>query len=68
MKRNAAIEARVAALRQAPLNAWIALSDDETKLVAQGTTYQDVVNALDAMGDDSAVILRTPPNWLPLSV
>jgi hypothetical protein len=50
------------------LNAWIALSDDETRLVAHGATYQDVVNKLDEIGDDSSVILKTPPSWLPLAV
>ena len=68
MKRNAQTDARVAALLTAPLNAWIALSDDETRLVAEGETYQDVVDKLDKIGDDSSVILKTPPNWRPLAV
>ena len=68
MKRNAQIDARVAALLDAPLDAWIALSDDETRLVAHGATYQDVVARLDEIGDDSSVILKTPPSWLPLAV
>jgi hypothetical protein len=68
MKTDAQIEARVAALLTAPLNAWIALSDDETTLIAHGATYQDVVKELDRIGDSSSVILKTPPQWLPLAV
>ncbi len=68
MKRNAQIDARVSALRSAPLNSWIALSDDETRVVAHGATYQDVADELERIGDDSSVILKTPPSWLPLAV
>jgi len=68
VKRNAQTDARVAALLTAPLNAWVALSDDETRLVAHGATYQDVVEKLEEIGDDSSVILKTPPSWIPLAV
>jgi len=68
MLRNAQIEARVSALRSAPLDAWIALSDDETKIVAKGATYQEVANALERTGDETSVIVKTPPSWLPMAV
>ena len=68
MNRDPQIEARVSALSAAPLNSWVALSDDETKLVAFGATYQEVADQLDRMGDRTSVILRTPPSWLPLAV
>jgi hypothetical protein len=62
------VAARVEALRSAPRDAWIALSDDETKVVATGNSYQEVAGALDRIGDDSAVILKTPSHWLPFAV
>jgi hypothetical protein len=68
MSRNAQIEARVCALSGAPLNSWVALSDDETQLVAFGATYQDVADQLDRIGDQTSVILKTPPSWLPLAL
>jgi hypothetical protein len=68
MAENAQVKARAAALSGAGLNAWVALSDDETKLVARGETYQQVADALDKMGDDNAVILLIPPNDAPLAV
>jgi hypothetical protein len=61
-------DARCEALRSAPLDRWVALSADETKIVAVGETYDDVVAQLDKLGDDTAVILKTPREWLPLAV
>jgi hypothetical protein len=68
VSKNPAIATRASALRDAPLNSWIALSDDETKIVAHGATYQEVADELDRVGDDTAVILKTPPDWSILSV
>jgi hypothetical protein len=60
--------ARVEALRAAPRDAWIALSDDETKVVATGNSYQEVAGELDRMGDNSSVVLKTPTCWRPFSI
>lgn len=68
MKVNPAVEARISALREAPLNSWVALSDDETKLLVSGASYQEVAEALDRIGDKSAVILKTPASWDLLAV
>lgn len=68
MKTNGATDARVAALREAPLDAWIALSGDETRIVARGATYDEVAAQLEKAGDESSVILKTPPQWAMLSV
>ena len=61
-------DARSEALRKAPLDSWIALSDDESRVVAHGATYAAVASELDARGDNSSVILKTPAEWLPLAV
>lgn len=61
-------DARSEALRQAPLNSWVALSDDEGRIVAVGSTYEEVAAELDRIGDTSAVILKTPDAWLPLAL
>ena len=60
--------ARIDVLRSAPLNAWIALSDDETMLIASGNSYEEVSRKLDEMGNEDALIIRTPPQWGPLNV
>jgi len=42
--------ARLELLRSAPLNSWIALSEDETRIVATGTTYSEVVERSERAG------------------
>jgi hypothetical protein len=59
---------RLEALRSAPLNSWIALSEDESTIVAVAATYMDVIKQTEAAGIDDPVILKTPESWLPLSV
>lgn len=59
---------RSEALRGAPLDSWIALSEDETRVIATGATYEEVAKQLDDAGDKDSVILKTPKSWLPLAV
>ena len=61
-------DARAEALRNAPLDSWVALSADETRVVAVGATYEEVSTALDRIGDTDSVILKTPPAWLPMAL
>lgn len=68
MKLDAQAEARIAALRDTPPDSWVALSDDETTVIARGATYEDVANELERIGDESAVVMKTPPSWALLSV
>jgi len=55
-------------LRSAPLNKWIALSEDESSIIAVGETYTEVSERSDMAGVSDPVILKTPPQWAPLSV
>jgi UDP-N-acetylglucosamine 2-epimerase len=64
----AAFATRVEVLRSAPLNAWIALSDDETTLIATGASYEEVSRKLDELGNEDALILKTPLHWGPFNV
>ena len=59
---------RINALRSAPLNAWIALSEDETKVVATGATYEEAAAQSERVGVPNPVIIKTPPRWLVFSV
>ncbi|MBZ5706692.1 MAG: hypothetical protein LAN63_15190 [Acidobacteriia bacterium] len=63
-----ATDLRVDALRKAPLDSWIALSDDETRIVAVGKSYSEVASELDRLGDEHSVILKTPTAWIPLAI
>jgi len=61
-------EARLEMLRSAPLNKWIALSEDESNIVAVGETYGEVSERSDLAGVSDPVIMKTPEQWVPLSV
>lgn len=59
---------RSEALRTARLDSWIALSEDESAIVATGNTYEDVSQQLDKAGLDNAIIIKTPKSWTPFAV
>ena len=59
---------RVELLRSAPLDSWVALSDDETKIVATGATYEEVVKNSDSAGVSDPVLIKTPKAWHSIAV
>jgi len=59
---------RLKLLRSAPLNSWIALSADESKIVATGATYSEVVELSERAGAGDPLIIKTPEQWSSLSV
>jgi len=59
---------RLKVLRSAPLDSWIALSEDESTIVAVGSSYLEVSELSDAAGVEDPIIIKTPPHWSPLSV
>lgn len=61
-------EIRLSLLRTAPLDAWVALSQDESRIVATGSDYDEVARRADEAGETDPVILKTPPAWAQYSV
>ena len=60
--------ARLEALKSAPPDSWIALSEDESTIVAVGETYSEVAEKSERAGVQDPVILKTPATWAPFSV
>jgi hypothetical protein len=58
---------RTEALRAAPPNSWVVLSEDESRIIAVGSTYDEVVKKCDEAGVADPILIRTPPEWLPFS-
>ena len=57
---------RVKILADAPPNSWVALSQDESRVIAKGENYiQAVENAHDA-GESDPVLIRVPDAWRPM--
>lgn len=59
---------RITALRSVPPNLWVALSDDETKVIATGATYEEAAQASDRAGVPDPIMIKTPLKWLPFCV
>ena len=62
------IDARYKALQSAPMDMWIALSEDETAIVAQGSTYSEAVENSEKVGVADPVMIKTPKVWTSFSV
>jgi hypothetical protein len=60
--------ARLEALRSAPLDSWVALSEDESRIVAVGATYAEVAENSERAGVADPLIVKIPAKWAPLSV
>jgi len=56
-------EARIEALKNAPRNGWAAFSSDEERLVAYGTTYDEVVKKSEENGVSDPVVVKVPDGW-----
>jgi hypothetical protein len=64
MKKSVASQ-RLELLRSAPMNTWIALSADETRIVAIGNTFMEADEAAKKTGEEGYFLTRTPDSWLP---
>ncbi|MHB8413273.1 MAG: hypothetical protein ACYDDI_15195 [Candidatus Acidiferrales bacterium] len=65
---STAVSARDKALRSAPLDSWVALSEDESSVISFGSTYDEAVKKSESAGVADPLILKTPKEWLPFSV
>jgi hypothetical protein len=59
---------RLEALKSAPLDSWIAFSEDESRIVAIGPSYEEAVRKSEDAGVTDPVLVKTPRVWLPISV
>ena len=64
MKKPAASQ-RLEVLRSAPMNTWIALSADESRIVATGKTFMEADEAAKKTGEEGYFLTKTPNSWLP---
>ena len=58
-------ESRIKELREAGSGTWLAFSEDESRVVATGATYDEVVQATQNAGENEPVITRVPNDWAP---
>lgn len=59
----ATTNARLEALTGAPRNAWVALDEEETKVVGSGPTLEEAIAQALANGETDPVVLWSPASW-----
>ena len=59
---------RLALLRSAPLDSWIALSEDESQIDAIGKTFVEADAIAKNSGAQNYVLTRTPDVWISRSL
>lgn len=54
---------RTEILLKAPPRTWIALSDDESRVVAYAPSYEEAVEKAEASGESDPILIMTPDSW-----
>ena len=62
------IDPRFEALKRAPLDSWVALSADESRIIAVGPSYAEAVTKSEHVGVSDRVLVKTAKSWFPFSV
>jgi hypothetical protein len=52
-------------LLEAPRKCWLALTEDESKVVGHGKTPEEAVEAARANGVDDPILIWAPEVWTP---
>jgi hypothetical protein len=56
---------RFESLKSAPLDRWVALTEDTGVVVASGSSYDEAVNNSACAGVQDPVLVKTPKAWSP---
>ena len=56
-------EERINALMKAPPDGWVAFSEDESSVVAYGTTYDEAAAEAERHGVSEPVLVKVPKDW-----
>lgn len=52
-------------LKNAPRNCWLALSDDETRIVGRGESIAGAIEDAKRAGIEDPVVIWSPKTWIP---
>jgi len=59
---------RVDVLKSAAPDSWVALSEDESRIVAVASSYEEAVQKSESSGVSDPVLIKTPKAWLRFSM
>jgi hypothetical protein len=65
MQAQSSSEARLSALLNAPKERWVALSSDESTIIAEGATFNEVAERAEKSGESDPLIMFVPEDWTP---
>ena len=66
-RRSMSTQERVKLLTEATPNTWVALSHDESRLVAQGDDYAQAVESAGEAGESDPILILIPHEWNPMA-
>ena len=52
-------------LEKAPRDCWLALANDESRVVGRGENIAEAVNEAKENGEDDPVVIWAPAQWAP---
>jgi hypothetical protein len=55
-----------ALLQNAPRDCWLALSDDESRIVGRGQSVAQAIEEAKRVGVEDPVIVWSPKTWIPI--
>jgi hypothetical protein len=55
---------RIEVLGNAPPNSWVALSEDESRVLGIAATYAEAVELAAQAGVEDPLLIKTPEEWL----
>jgi len=59
-------DSRLAALRAAPPDGWVAFSENEERVVAYGASYEEAAQKAEEQGVTDPVLVKVPRDWTEL--
>ena len=64
--REMSVRERIEILSESSPDTWIALSQDESRVIARGDNYIQAVDNAEAAGEKDPVLLLVPTTWIPM--
>lgn len=59
-------EERIEVLLKAPPDGWVAFSEDESRVVAYGSTYDEALLNAEKAGVSDPILVKVPSDWTEL--
>ena len=55
---------RIKILQEVPKDSWVVFSEDESKFLGYGSTYEEAVLQAEKRAESEPVLVKIPENWM----